>query len=534
MSADRNAAEMRVLLLAPTARDGSASHALLASAGIECVLCPDLDTLCGHAASGVATMIVPEEVVLTDGTNRLPAFIRSQPVWSDLPVIVLSRTGAQSAAVDRALATLGNVSLVERPVRVSTLMSVVRTALRARERQYQMRDDLARRAQAEQELRAANVAAEAASRAKDRFLAVLSHELRTPLSPVVMTVAAMSEDPSLPPALKQDLAMVRRNIELETKLIDDLLDLSRVITGKLRLHVQPARVHEVLGFAMESCASDLSSKKLLPEMQLKATNDRVDADPARLQQVFWNLLKNAAKFTGESGRIVIRSSNPSESVVEVAIEDDGVGIAPEILPKIFDAFEQGDARTAQQFGGLGLGLAISKAVVDIHGGTIRAHSAGKEHGATFTVELPLSSRAANDHTPDRSSGNGRAHAARPRLLLVEDHPDTAQILSKLLSRSGYPVKTAHTVAAALDLAAAEPFDLVVSDIGLPDATGYELMIQLRDRYHMRGIALSGYGMEEDMRRSQEAGFADHVVKPVNFADLEAVIQRLTSPVPASP
>ncbi|MDB5292224.1 MAG: hypothetical protein JWL69_3465 [Phycisphaerales bacterium] len=527
MAADRHSAEMRVLLLAPTARDGSASHALLSSAGIHCVLCPDVNTLCGEAASGVATLIVPEEIVLTDGTNRLCAFIRSQPVWSDLPVIVLSRTGAQSVAVDRALATLGNVSLVERPVRVSTLMSVVRTALRARERQYQMRDDLARRVQAEQDLRAANAAAEAASRAKDRFLAVLSHELRTPLSPIVMTVTSMCEDPSLSPMVKQDLAMVRRNIELETKLIDDLLDLSRVITGKLRLRVQPARVHELLGFAMENCASELSSKKQLVELELKAVDDHVNADPARLQQVFWNLLKNAAKFTGESGHIVVRSSNPSDSLVEVVIEDDGVGIAPDILPKIFDAFEQGDARNIQQFGGLGLGLAISKAIVDIHGGTIRAHSAGKDLGARFTVQLPVTSRKASERAPDHPSGNGRAHATRPRLLLVEDHADTAQILAKLLSRSGYPVKTAGTVADALDLAAAEPFDLLVSDIGLPDATGYDLMSQLRDRYRMRGIALSGYGMEEDMRRSQEAGFADHVTKPVNFADLEAVIQRLT-------
>ncbi|HWE97027.1 MAG TPA: ATP-binding protein [Tepidisphaeraceae bacterium] len=528
MSTERPAADMRVLLLAPTARDGAASHALLDSAGIRCTLCADLDSVCGQAAGGVAAVIVPEEIVLADASNRLPGFLRAQPVWSDLPVIVLSRTGAQSPAVDKALATLGNVNLVERPVRVSTLLSVVRTALRARERQYQMRDYLAQRARTEEDLRAANATAEAAGRAKDRFLAVLSHELRTPLSPVVMTIAALVDDPSLPLAARQDLAMVRRNIDLETKLIDDLLDLSRVTTGKLRLQLQPARLHEVLGFALESCESDLSTKNLLVELRLQAEDDRVHADPARLQQVFWNLLKNAAKFTPENGHITVHTCNPTDGRIEVAVTDNGIGIAPEILPKIFDAFEQGDARNTQQFGGLGLGLAISKAIVDIHGGAIRAHSAGKAHGATFTVGLPLSARVPTTRAPAQPSRNGNGHGVRPRLLLVEDHADTARVLAMLLKRSGYPVQLAHNVADALELAAAESFDLLVSDIGLPDASGYDLMSQLRDRYQMRGIALSGYGMEEDMRRSHEAGFADHVVKPVNFADLEAVIQKLTN------
>jgi len=209
--------------------------------------------------------------------------------------------------------------------------------------------------------------------------------------------------------------------------------------------------------------------------------------------------------------------------------DTGVGIPPEVLPRVFDAFEQGSAGTTRQFGGLGLGLAIAKAVVEMHGGTIGVTSEGHHRGATFAVEFDTLAAAKNT---DASAGGpiltDRAPAEFSRVLLVEDHPDTARTLAKLLQNAGYAVKTAHSAASALHLAAAEPFDVIVSDIGLPDATGYELMVQIRDRHGIKGIALSGYGMEDDMRKSREAGFVDHVVKPVNVAQLDAVIRRVTS------
>ncbi len=367
--------------------------------------------------------------------------------------------------------------------------------------------------------------AEAASRAKDRFLAALSHELRTPLSPVVMTVAVWENDPNLPPEFREDMAMIRRNIELETRLIDDLLDLNRVTTGKMRLQMQPTHIHAAIKQAMQNCESDTLAKKLNVEVNLDADNDLVHADPARLQQVFWNLLRNAAKFTSENGNIYIRTESIGGKV-HVEVRDTGVGIAAEFLPRIFDAFEQGDIKTTRQFGGLGLGLAICKAIMDMHGGVIRAHSDGPGTGATFTVEFfatldtDREALAAQDLLPRRGPTD------QLRVLLVDDHRDTREVLGRLLSASNYAVKTASSVESALQLAGAEPFDIVISDLGLPDGSGYELMQQIRDRHGIKGIALSGYGMEEDHRRSRASGFLDHLVKPVNISHLLATIQRV--------
>lgn len=365
--------------------------------------------------------------------------------------------------------------------------------------------------------------AEAAVRAKDHFLAALSHELRTPLSPVVFTVAAMERDPDLPARHRKHLAMIRRNVDLEIHLIDDLLDLNRATSGKMHLHIQPTHLHAALFLANQTCSSETSAKELTVRLDLHAENDLVNADPARLQQTFWNLLSNAAKFTPAGGNIFIRTENAT-GTVRIEVRDTGIGIEPEFIPKVFDAFEQGGSTITRQFGGLGLGLAICKAIVELHGGSIRAQSGGSGTGTTFTVEFPLA-----------RANVGEAISAEPqwqdkdtrdlRVLLVEDHADTREALSTLLGASNYVVKTAGSVEAALQLAAAGRFDVVVSDLGLPDGTGYDLMKQLRDRYGIKGIALSGYGMEQDQLRSREAGFLDHVIKPVEITQLLAVIRR---------
>lgn len=378
--------------------------------------------------------------------------------------------------------------------------------------------------------RVARAEAEASNLAKDRFLAVLSHELRTPLSPVVMTIPAMEMDPELPYKFREDLAMVRRNIDLEVKLIDDLLDLSRITSGKLKLQMQPVRVHEQLLHVIHSSAGDASSKRLSVRHDLQASDDRITGDPGRLQQVFWNLLRNAIKFTPEGGQIAIATRDAQENGhVVVTVRDSGVGIPPELLPRVFDAFEQGGSGTTRQFGGLGLGLAIAKAVVEMHGGTIAAASAGTGLGASFTLGFrTASSRQSTESATSKALQVERHPAAPCRVLLVEDHADTARTMARLLGSAGLSVVTAGSVASALQLAASQPFDIVVSDIGLPDATGYELMQQLKDRYATKGIALSGYGMEGDIRQSLESGFVEHVVKPVDIAHLVAVIRRVVA------
>jgi two-component system CheB/CheR fusion protein len=386
--------------------------------------------------------------------------------------------------------------------------------------------DVTERTKAEAALVETNEALEAANKAKDKFLAVLSHELRTPLSPVVMTLAAMEVHPGLPEELREDVSMIRRNIDLETKLIDDLLDLSRVVTGKLRLQMRPTRLTEVLRHAIEVCASDINAKQLSVETDLSAGNDRVIGDAARLEQVFWNLLKNAIKFSNDGGKLTVRMFNPEPGAVAIEVTDYGMGIPPQILPLVFDAFEQGDARNTGQFGGLGLGLAISKAVVDMHRGTIQARSDGAGTGATFIVRIETAADSVAGEDAPRSVAGPLAAGAQARILLVEDHRDTARTMARLLNSYGYITTIANSVASALQAAAERPFDLVVSDIGLPDANGYELMQKLKDLYGMQGIALTGYGMEEDMRRGREAGFTDHVVKPVNISHLESVIRSV--------
>ena len=381
------------------------------------------------------------------------------------------------------------------------------------------------RKKVERELEHAKEVAEAASRAKDTFLAVLSHELRTPLTPILMTAAVRERDPDLTQAIQAEMAMIRRNVELETKLIDDLLDLSRITSGKLSLQMEVLDLNTAVNQVCDICRSQIQEKGIELSFALDARIAPVDADASRLQQVLWNVLKNAAKFTPEGGSIHVCTGREVSRVL-VQIQDSGIGIAPELLPKIFDAFEQGDARVTRKFGGLGLGLAISKALVELHGGSIRVESPGVGEGCTVTIELPAATPQASDLLIDRR--NMPPSEQLLRLLIVEDHADTALLLKRLLEGSGFAVETAGSVAEALKAADSAHFDVLVSDLGLPDGTGCELMRQMRDRHPLKGIAMSGYGMEEDLRRSREAGFSEHLVKPVDISSLERAILNLVS------
>ncbi len=371
----------------------------------------------------------------------------------------------------------------------------------------------------------AKEAAETANRAKDRFLAVLSHELRTPLAPVVTAVALLEMTADLPPEVRDYLGMIRRNIALETRLIDDLLDLSRVISGKLRLDRRPTRLNDLVEHVMDIVGGEVHDKGLTIEISLGARPDLVDADPARLQQMVWNLVKNAAKFTPAGGTIHVATRSAGAGRIEVEVRDTGKGISPEALPHIFDPFEQGDPAITRQFGGLGLGLSISKAVADRHGGTIRAASDGPGRGSSFVVTLPLA-RPSADRPDEAAAPPADGSVGRIRVLLVEDHVDTARATVRLLERSDYKVTWADCAAAALRLTASQPFDVVVSDLGLPDGDGHALMQQIKERHGLPGIALSGFGMEGDIARSREAGFLEHLVKPIDVATLDQAIRRV--------
>ncbi|HSI32715.1 MAG: PAS domain S-box protein [Phycisphaerae bacterium] len=366
--------------------------------------------------------------------------------------------------------------------------------------------------------------AELANREKDRFLAVLSHELRTPLTPVLTTVQSLEADPALGADVHDAMAMIRRNVELEARLIDDLLDLTRIARGKLVLATQPVDVHAKLRQVVQICDPELRGKQIALSVDLSASESWAQADPARLQQVFWNLLKNAVKFTPEGGRVTVRTSSPAPGRLRVTVADDGIGIDPHHLGRIFDAFEQVDQGVTRKYGGLGLGLAICKALVELHNGTISAASAGADRGATFTVELDTCCVPAST-APERELPAGRD--PRLSILLVEDHEDTARAVARLLRGYGWQVRVADTVASAVQVAGAEEFDLLISDIGLPDGSGLDLMRQLLARKPTKGICLSGFGMEEDVRKSRDAGFLEHLTKPVNVSQLKRAIIRTT-------
>ena len=395
-------------------------------------------------------------------------------------------------------------------------------------------DDTDRRRN-EAELRASKEEAEDANRAKDRFLAVLSHELRTPLNPILLAVSSMLERQVAPEEVRANLAMIRQNVNLQARLIDDLLDVMRIVRGKMPLHWEVVDAHVLIDQAVQICRSEVFGGGLTLEFDLAAGHHHLNADPARLQQLLWNLVKNSLKFTPGGGTVTIRTRNePGDSpeprlVLEVV--DTGIGIEPAVLPTIFDPFQQGETGVTRRYGGLGLGLAICKGIVEGHGGTLSAESAGRGRGATFRVELQALPTAAIE------GGNGLANSpgeeaedAKPaplRVLAVEDEPATRTLMARLLRGLGHEVTSAGNVAEALAAVGAIEFDMIVSDIGLPDGSGLDLMrAVVASRGPVPSIALTGYGMEEDIRRSREAGFTAHMTKPIDFTKLTGLIHHI--------
>lgn len=394
--------------------------------------------------------------------------------------------------------------------------------------------DITARKHSEQEVERVRDEAVRASRAKDDFLAALSHELRTPLSPVLLLASEAAANADLPPAVRDIFETISKNVSLEARLIDDLLDLTSITRNKLLLDMQPTDAHAQLTSALSTIQADIDSKKIALTLDLAAGAPMVFGDPVRLQQIFWNVLKNAVKFTPISGniRIVTRTRHDQLSI---AITDTGIGLTSDEAKRVFNAFSQGDhaVRTGpHRFGGLGLGLAISHRLVELHSGKLFATSPGRDQGSTFIIELPLISAAQTAPVKNSSPAPPVAPAYAPglRILLVEDHEPTRIALAHLLTRRHWIVAAAATVAEARKLAASEKIDFVLSDIGLPDGNGYTLMAELRDAYGLKGIALTGYGMEEDVARSNDAGFVAHLIKPVHVYALErALTAALGSP-----
>ena len=442
------------------------------------------------------------------------------------PIIFISAINQSDIHLARGY-SLGAVDYILAPIVPEILRAKVSFFIELHKKNKQLQQQAETQIQLIRE-QAARAEAEAANQAKDRFIAMLSHELRTPLTPILLASSMLSNDPTVPDHIRQELKIIARNAVLEARLIDDLLDLTRINQQKLNLVYEIVDVHDLLRSALSICSHEISAKDLTVRLELETSESRLRADAARIQQVFCNTIKNAVKFTPEGGQITLRSTDSGNDRIRIEIIDTGIGISPEFLPRIFDLFEQASRPIS---GGLGLGLPISKAIVELHGGRIWASSTGLGHGTTFVIELsnvvPNIAQLSYSKNASASTADLQGFDGRRRILLVDDHADSISSMHLFLKAKGYEVTTADSVEVALKAVVRERVDLLVSDIGLPDGSGEDLIRRLRNMgQNLPSIALSGYGMEEDIARSRAAGFQIHLIKPVSQQNLLSAIGQL--------
>lgn len=514
LTADQIPVDRRVMVLAATARDAALTGDVLAAAGLEVVRCTAFDELIAGVKAGAAALLIAEETLSFDRRSALAVVLAEQPPWSDLPVLILTRPGADSDEVGAAVAALGNVTLLERPLRVATLLTAVRSAVRARERQYEIRANLAERAATEALLRESD-------RRKDEFLATLGHELRNPLAPLVTGLQLLKGAGRPDPAVLQLVTVMDRQVQHLIRLVDDLLEVSRITRGVIDVRQQPLDLRRVVHAAVDTCRAAIAANR--HELHLSMPDERVVVvgDAVRLTQVFSNLLGNAVKYTNPGGHIWLSLRQRRNQAV-VTVRDDGIGIPAEQLQAVFDMFTQVNRSSRRSQGGLGIGLTLVKSLVDSHGGRVEARSSGPGAGTEFVVELPV---AAGPVAPDPEVASVDPLPSR-RILVVDDNVDAADTLARLLETLGSTVEVAYGGRQALDAVGRFRPDTLLLDIGMPEVDGYEVARTLRampDQANLLLIALTGWGQEHDQLRSREAGFNHHMVKPPHLAELRRLL-----------
>jgi signal transduction histidine kinase/DNA-binding response OmpR family regulator len=671
METDVQSYEKRVLLVAPTVRDGEITRSLLAGAGLTCILCKNLDQLVKEVHTGAGAVFLTEEAMTAEGIDEFLTTLHKQPTWSDLPVVMMMQQGDQSQVATGVLLSMRNVTLLERPAPTRSVVSAVHAAVRARERQYQIRDqfesirkgevhsrelqqqleiavdaselgtfhceipldkivwnarckahfwlppeaevdfdlfysilhpddrertreaveacvqggkvydieyrtvsqlgevrwvratgrtyykegepirfdgttqditDRKRLDEGRKELldieRAARMEAERTSRLKDEFLATLSHELRTPLNAILGWTQLLKQDQEEPAMLSEAISVIERNVHVQTQLIEDLLDMSRIVSGNVRLDLQRIELSEIINSAMEAVKPAAETKNVKLEKMIDPLAGPLNADSSRLQQVLWNLLTNAIAFTPKGGKVRVLAEG-LQSHVEISVSDTGEGISPDFLPHIFERFSQADGSAKRKHHGLGLGLSIVKNLVEMHGGTVRASSRGKGQGATFIVRLPLRAAERNEagenrnpRGPEISFSSPLGECERPNLrgvkvLLVEDELDSRELVKRFLEECGALPAVAASAAEALKLLLRFKPDIIVSDIGMPEMDGYEFIREVRKQgITSPALACSAYVRPEDRIRSAQSGYQSHLGKPVEMKQLLAVLANL--------
>jgi signal transduction histidine kinase/ActR/RegA family two-component response regulator len=535
--------ETRVLLAAPTIRDGEITRDLLIRNHIPCVVCPNLHVLTQEISAGVGAILLTDQSLALPQFNELLAILEKQPHWSLVPMVILIRGGGEAPLADRVYRSLENVTLLERPAPMRSLVSAVQAAVRGRQRQYEIRDQLQtiRQVQEQREQlleseRAARAEAERAGRMKDEFLATVSHELRTPLNAIVGWSQLLRQSLTDKATLEEGVAVIERNARIQVQLIEDLLDMSRIIAGTIRLDIQPTEAAAFIDAAIETVNPAAIAKSIRLEKIIGDSAAVVSGDSGRLQQVVWNLLSNAIKFTPREGKVQVITERV-DSHLEISVADTGQGITPQFLPHVFERFRQADASTTRTFGGLGIGLAIVKHLIELHGGTVRAASPGEGHGSTFTVRIPLSPVSRRylhpANSPDvKSSHEKNAARLTPlqgiSVMVVDDEPDACTLLKRILEDSGAKVTAASSAQQALQFLDSEKPDVLISDIGMPIMDGYDFIRRVRTLESTTGkripaIALTAFARSEDRTRALLAGYLVHVSKPVEPRELIATV-----------
>jgi PAS domain S-box-containing protein len=638
--------ERRLLILAPTGRDAPLTQQVLSDAGIRCAVCPDLPGLARELESGAGGLLLSEEALRSEAhLYFLGERLAHQPPWSDLPILLLAHHGADSAAVRQAVRALGNVTLLERPVRVASLVTAAQTALRARMRQYNAREhlleidhtaralsdsesrlkalfanaavgiaevnaegrftlvndalcrllgekrenllaanmesvthaddraevgtslrrlmrgeqgafagerrfvrrdgetiwvklsvslvredssqprgvavveDVTERKNAEEDLREAD-------RRKDEFLATLAHELRNPLAPIRNSLHIFRMAGIQDPTVERVTGMMERQVQHMVRMVDDLLEVSRISRGKIELRRERVELASVLRNAVDTSLPLFEAAKHKLSVQIPDAPLLLNADPVRLAQVFANLLNNAAKYTPEGGEISVKVSVDG-GVATISVKDNGEGIPPAMLQRVFNMFTQVETGVRAQ-GGLGIGLTLARTLVQLHGGSIEASSGGKGLGCEFVVRLPLAAEMPFAAHADEPAAARTGETARlRRVLVVDDNRDAADSLGMLLQFLGAEVKVVHDGRSALEAMKTFQPAVVLLDLGMPEMNGLEVARRMREDPQARQatlVALTGWGQREDRRRTHEAGFDYHLVKPADLGTLQSILR----------
>jgi signal transduction histidine kinase/ActR/RegA family two-component response regulator len=497
--------ETRILIYAPGGQNAALTEKVLATARIPSHICASVADLREQLALGVGAVVTVEEALTASGFRVLSDFVTHQPNWSDLPILLLAQKGGDSLLVRRAVASLGNLTLMERPVRTVTLVTAVQALLRGREKQYQVRENNQR---------------------KDEFLASLGHELRNPLAPIRTSATLLAHlFPQSEPAARIREVVERQVVHL-TRLVDDLLDVARITSGKIQLQRSAFKFSEIMRHVIELSLQNAIAKRIHLDQDLPAEPIVLDVDYSRVVQIYSNILSNAIKFTPQGGHVGLRAwredavaGRPAQ--ICVSIRDTGIGLDADAIPKIFNLFEQSRTVSGQMSSGLGIGLSLARQFAHMHGGTVEASSAGAGQGSEFTIRLPL---PAQPPPPGPTAAPRVAGTAghRPRVLVVDDNRDAAESLAALFEMENYAVEIMYDGYAALAAVGKLAPDLVIMDLGMPGMDGYEAARLIRQHPGAERIvmvALTGWGQNEARRRTLDAGFDCHLTKPVDFNEL---------------